>query len=98
MVTALADKFPDSCRVDRVGLGGADDNQVWEYAHQHGFAVASKDSDFYEKSLLHGYPPKVIWIKRGNCTNKQIEIILRNLAEEIETLLNDPEAALLVLL
>jgi predicted nuclease of predicted toxin-antitoxin system len=98
LVAALADKFPDSCHVDRVGLGGADDNQVWEYAHQHDFALVSKDSDFHEKSLLHGYPPKVIWIKRGNCTNKQIEIILRNRAEQIETLLNDPEAAFLILL
>jgi predicted nuclease of predicted toxin-antitoxin system len=38
----------------------------------------SKDSDFYEKSMLYGHPPKVIWIRRGNCTNRQIQLLLRN--------------------
>lgn len=98
LVAALADVYPDSAHVDREGLGGADDNQVWEYARQHGFAMVSKDSDFHEKSLLRGYPPKVIWIKRGNCTNKQIEMLLRNKAEQINAMLNDPEAAFLILL
>ncbi|WP_341328952.1 DUF5615 family PIN-like protein [Methylotuvimicrobium sp. KM2] len=27
--------------------------------------MVSKDSDFYDKSALLGYPPKVIWIRRG---------------------------------
>lgn len=98
LVPALADLFPDSKHVDRVGLGTASDNEVWEYAHQQGFTLVSKDSDFHEKSLLHGYPPKVIWIRRGNCTNKQIEMILRNTAEQIDALLSDPEAAFLILL
>lgn len=98
LVAALADLFPDSQHVDRIGLGGATDNEVWEHAHQHGFTLVSKDSDFHEKSVLHGYPPKVVWIKRGNCTNKQIEMILRNKAEQIKALLNDPETAFLILL
>lgn len=98
LVAALSDKFPDSCHVDRVGLGGADDNQVWEYARQQGLTLVSKDSDFHEKSLVHGYPPKVIWIKRGNCTNNQIELILRNKADQIADLLNDSETAFLILL
>lgn len=98
LVSALADIFPGSSHVDRIGLGSADDNQVWDYAHQNGFSLVSKDSDFHEKSLLRGSPPKVIWIKRGNCTNLQIELILRNKSEEIKSLLNDPDTSLLVLL
>lgn len=98
LVAALADVFPDSAHVDRVGLGSANDSTVWEYARQHGFTLVSKDSDFHEKSLLHGYPPKVIWIKRGNCANKQIEMLLRNKAEQINAMINDSEAAFLILL
>ena len=98
LVAALTDIFPESAHVDRAGLGGGSDNEVWEYAHQHGFALVSKDSDFHEKSLLQGYPPKVIWIKRGNCTTKQIETILRSQAAQIESLLDDPEATFLILL
>ena len=98
LVAALIDAFPDSVHVDRVGLASATDDAVWVYARKQGYTLISKDSDFHERSLLQGYPPKVIWLRHGNCTNKQIEIILRNKAEEIHTLLNDPEAAFLILL
>ena len=69
LVMALADVFPNSAHVDRLGLGGSPDSEVWEYAKQHGFVLVSKDSDFYEKSMLCGHPPKVVWIKKGNCSN-----------------------------
>ncbi|MDO8291193.1 MAG: DUF5615 family PIN-like protein [Parvibaculum sp.] len=59
LVIALADQFPGSCHVDRVGLGSEDDNSVWKYAQQNNLTLVSKDSDFQEKSLLYGYPPKV---------------------------------------
>ena len=83
LVMELADLFPNSAHVDRIGLGGGSDNEVWKYAKQQDFILVSKDSDFYEKSMLYGHPPKVIWIKRGNCSNRQIQIILRNKAEAI---------------
>ncbi|MDI3258473.1 MAG: DUF5615 family PIN-like protein [Sinobacteraceae bacterium] len=98
LVTALADVFPDSAHVHQVGLGSASDDAVWEYARGHGYALVSKDSDFHEMSLLRGYPPKVIWLRRGNCSTKQIETALRNQISQIETLQNDPEAAFLLLL
>jgi predicted nuclease of predicted toxin-antitoxin system len=80
MVMALADVFPDSVHVDRVGLGGGSDDDVWRYAKDNDYMIVSKDSDFYEKSILYGHPPKIILIKRGNCTNRQIQLILRNKA------------------
>ena len=83
MIAALIDIFPDSAHVDRLGLGGGSDNDVWRYAKENGFVIVSKDSDFYEKSMLFGHPPKIVWIKRGNCTNRQIQLILRNKAEAI---------------
>lgn len=98
LVVALADLFPGSTHVDRIGLGSAMDDEIWEYARREGYTLVSKDSDFHEKSLLRGYPPRVIWIKRGNCTNRQVEMILRNRVEQVGAFLNDPEAAFLVLL
>jgi predicted nuclease of predicted toxin-antitoxin system len=77
------DVFPDSAHVDRIGLGGGSDDDVWCYAKENGFMIVSKDSDFYEKSILYGHPPKVILIKRGNCNNRQIQLILRNKIELI---------------
>ena len=89
LVMALADVFPNSAHVDRLGLGGSPDNEVWDYAKQHGFVLISKDSDFYEKSMLYGHPPKVVWIKQGNCTNRQIQLILRDKVEAIELFYQD---------
>lgn len=93
MVLALADIFPDSAHVDRIGLGGSSDDEVWHYAKANGFMLVSKDADFYEKSMLYGHPPKVIWIKRGNCTNRQIQLLLRNKAELIAEFYQNDEVA-----
>ncbi|MEQ1531572.1 MAG: DUF5615 family PIN-like protein, partial [Methylococcales bacterium] len=54
MVAALVDVFPGSAHVDRVGLGGESDDAVWHYAKENGFMLVSKDSDFYDKSMLYG--------------------------------------------
>ena len=83
LVAALADIFPDSAHVDRVGLGSESDNDVWEHAKNNGYVLVSKDSDFYDKSNLLGHPPKIIWIRRGNCSNRQIQLLLRNKADAI---------------
>lgn len=95
MVAGLGDVFPGSAHVDRAGLGGGSDIEVWRYAKENGFIIVSKDADFYEHSLLHGHPPKVIWIRRGNCTNRQLQLILRNKASVIAELCEANDVSLL---
>ena len=70
--TTLADIFPKSIHVREVGLREADDELIWGYAKLHGFAIVSKDSDFQQRSLLYGSPPKFIWLRVGNCPVKAI--------------------------
>jgi predicted nuclease of predicted toxin-antitoxin system len=94
----LNDVFSDSKHVDRIGLGGESDNAVWEYAKANGYVLISKDSDFYDKSALFGHPPKVIWIRRGNCSNKTIELILRNKVDAIQAFNNDAELSFMQIL
>ena len=97
LVDRLADVFLGSAHVDRLGLGGATDRAVWEHARLNGFTLVSKDSDFNELSSLFGYPPKVVWVRRGNCTNSQIEQLLRGNSKNLERLWADPESGFLVL-
>lgn len=54
LASALADIYPESTHVRELGLLGADDLSVWGYAAKHGFLLASKDTDFYERSLGAG--------------------------------------------
>ena len=98
LVTALSDLFPGSAHVDRLGLGSKPDPVIWEYAKTHDYVLVSKDSDFHERSLLYGHPPKVVWIRRGNCSVRQIELILRTKASDIERLEADEEMTYLILL
>jgi predicted nuclease of predicted toxin-antitoxin system len=78
LVEALADTYPDSEHVHDRGLGASDDRDVWEYAKSFGFVIVTKDADFYERSMRVGAPPKVIWIRLGNCTTAAVEMLLRN--------------------
>lgn len=45
----------------------------------------SKDSDFQQRSLLHGAPPKFIWLRVGNCTVAQTEGLLRTYSAAIHS-------------
>ena len=68
----LAALFPGSAHVRECGLLGFPDEDVWEYARENGFTIVSKDSDFQQRSLLYGHPPKLVWLRIGNCTRQQL--------------------------
>ena len=81
---ALTDLFPDSLHVEDVGLGRSDDEAIRRYAVEHGFAIVTKDADFAEHCLVKGAPPKVVWIRRGNCSTATVESLLRVHRAEID--------------
>jgi predicted nuclease of predicted toxin-antitoxin system len=53
--------------------------------------------DFHQRAVLHGPPPKVVWIRLGNCTTKKIETLLRMRAADVKAFGEDKGAALLAL-
>jgi len=59
--------------------------------------IVSKDTDFSELSLLWGFPPKVIWIRRGNCSTQETEQLLRGNYNAIFNLFDDEETGILTL-
>lgn len=94
---ALADRFPNSVHVRDAGLREADDSVIWEYAIRHGMAIVTKDADFRQRSFLEGYPPKIIWLRLGNCSTKAIMALLRDRANDIEEFLADEAKSILAL-
>lgn len=97
LVEELADLFPDSSHVRILGLASADDPEVWEAAVANGFVIVSKDSDMHDRSLLFGYPPKVIWIRLGNCSTRMVEQLIRQKVSTIEEFVKDEVASFLTL-
>ena len=97
LASRLADIFPESAHVMDVGLDRADDAAVWDYARANNFIIVSKDSDFHERSVFSGAPPKVIWIRRGNCSTEAIEQLMRVHIGDMTNLLTDDAARFLIL-
>lgn len=97
LVTSLASIYPGLEHVHNCNLGSAHDSAIWEYAKAHGFVIVSKDSDFAEKSVLHRNPPKVIWIRVGNCSTQAVENLLRSAGEVVRIFVETDEETCLIL-
>ena len=78
LVGRLAELFPESEHVRNVNLHEAEDRTIWDYAGVNDFAIVSKDEHFHQLSFLYGAPPKVVWVRLGNCTTSDIEQALRH--------------------
>ena len=57
--------------------------RFWDDAKQNGYVIVTRDSDYNDLSLIQGFPPKVIWIRRGNCSTQVIEQLLRAASSDI---------------
>lgn len=90
LVQRIIGVFPQVGHVKSLGLTGANDYHVFMSARQQGFAaVITQDEDFYNLLLEHGAPPKIIWLRTGNCSTAFLaEVILRN-ATLIQAFLDD---------
>jgi predicted nuclease of predicted toxin-antitoxin system len=97
LVGRLADLYPDSNHVYHIGIDRVDDREMRDYARREGFVIVTKDSDFSDLCILLGFPPKVIWVRRGNCSTSTIESILRGHNSAIEELGRDDIVGILTL-
>jgi predicted nuclease of predicted toxin-antitoxin system len=97
LAVQLSSEFPGSMHVSRVGLDQADDITVWKFAEAQSFTIVTKDADFQELSLRLGAPPKVIWLRRGNCSVNDTVAMLRDHVEGVRVFLGDSRSAVLVI-
>ena len=91
----FADLFPGSSHVLAHHLDHAQDTEIWEFARINGFTIVTKDADFNDLSALLGFPPKIIWIRLGNCKTQEIEALLISHSVSILDLDNDTEIGIL---
>ena len=76
----LQDLYPDSTQVELMGMKGTDDREIYRFALAHQYILVSKDADFYDLALAQDGPPKVVLLRVGNVTTRDVERILRNAA------------------
>ena len=59
------------------------DSEIWQYAKENNCIIITKDTDFYQRVVLYGAPPKIIWIRLGNMRRKQLEQKIYNMWNNI---------------
>jgi predicted nuclease of predicted toxin-antitoxin system len=97
VIGAVADHFPGSTHVRDFGFDRADDATIWDFARNQGFTIVSKDDDFHQRSFLFGAPPKVIWLRVGNCSTSHVVNCMRAHIDQIKSFHADPTSSFLVL-
>jgi predicted nuclease of predicted toxin-antitoxin system len=53
-----------------LGMAAEADNIVWQHALANNAVVVSKD--FVDRWLLHGEEVPLVWIRKGNCSNRAL--------------------------
>lgn len=83
LLEELEDLFPGSSHVYLLDLYKTSDEEIWKYARDNGFTIVTQDSDFNERSLVYGYPPKVVWLRTGNISTQNIKRLLKQHSQDI---------------
>ena len=78
-------------------MADAPDTVIWAYAVEHGLVIVTKDVDYYDLSAARGHPPKVVWIRLGNCPTSEVADLLRERHSELLVFHRNDAAGLLEL-
>jgi len=89
LVKRIIDLFPDSKQVRELGLENSTDIEIFDFAKRNDFAIVTFDSDFCDLNIIKGFPPKIIWIRTGNTTTKNLENLLRKKKDLIKLFLSE---------
>jgi len=89
LIKRINENYPNAKQVKELGLENATDNYIFDFAKKNEFSIVTFDSDFCDLSILRGFPPKIIWIRTGNTTTKNLEIILKKKYELISSFMQE---------
>lgn len=77
----------EMAHVAELEMKGAADPDIWQYAQSHGYVVVSKDEDFMRYRRDADGNPRFIWVRTGNCKNRElIETLMNHLPAVIKLL------------
>ena len=97
IVPQILDLYPGSAHVKSYDLVHTDDTLIWSFAREHGYNIVSKDADFHQRSLLFGHPPKLVFLRVGNCPTRRITLLLRSNHVRLSAFDSDPHTSILVI-
>ncbi|MFZ1385891.1 MAG: DUF5615 family PIN-like protein [Thiolinea sp.] len=95
IIASIEPSYKGSTQIALLGMDGASDREVWQFARDNNYILVTQDSDFNDFSTLYGYPPKVIWLKCGNQPRQRIVELLLSIKPDVEQFVADDELACL---
>lgn len=97
VVKSLLDIFPESVHVTNLSLSNASDQEIWNFAKRNECTIVTFFSDFYDFSLIWGYPPQIIWIRTGNKSSSEVVTLLKRHSNNIGSFIAEKELACLAI-
>jgi predicted nuclease of predicted toxin-antitoxin system len=97
LVRRVADLFPSSEHVYKVGLERAKDLDICEYAAANDFVIVTKDADYKDLLAARRHATSIVLIQLGNCSTPRVETVIRDHAEQILAFAAHDAARLLIL-
>jgi predicted nuclease of predicted toxin-antitoxin system len=97
MVSILKEYFGECIHADDISEleFPAKDTKIWQYAKDNGYTIITRDNDFNDLVTMRGFPPKIVWVRTGNCSRKFMTDLLIRSKQAIQELLNSEEYGLL---
>ena len=97
LIASLDPVFPGTSHVLRLNLDQTPDTELREYAAQHGFTLLTKNTDLVDLCVFRGAPPKIIWLRLGNCRTAVAREVLDRNEDRILAFGADPSRVVLSL-
>ena len=97
LVAALQNLYPSTTHVEFVGLDGAADLAICDYAGDHDLVMVTKDIDYDQIIALRNFNPKLIRLTLRSMSKAATFHALRSASPEIIAALNNPNRGIVEL-
>lgn len=80
--------YPEAVQISQTKLNNPTDREIWNFAKENNYTIVTFDSDFNDLLTLYGLPPKIIWLRVGNTSTKNLAAFFIQRHEIIEEFIN----------
>ncbi len=92
IIQKIGSSFDIIRHVKDIGLYDENDCKIFIYARENQYdGIITIDEDFVKLVDAFSIPPKIIWVRTGNCSTDFLANLLNNKSDKIKAFLNNPE-------
>jgi predicted nuclease of predicted toxin-antitoxin system len=76
LIKFLKQRDVESVYATQIGVSPMSDRDIWAYAMKNGFSILTQDADFSDMVIASQDGPPVIWLRKGNLRNHEVEALM----------------------